>query len=296
MKDAVEPSGWDGDWYLRGFFDSGDPLGSHANAEARSDSIAQSWAVISSGPSLRSRRAMECAERFLVDGTNKIVQFFAPSFDHSKPHPGYIMGYPPGLRENGGQYTHGSLWMAMAWARLGEGDAAVRLLTMMNPVEHSRNPDEVERYRGEPYVAAVDVSCAGGRIGQCGWTWYTGSAGWMYRIWIEEVLGFRLRGDMLTVRPVLPEEWPGFEISYRYRSVVYQISVQRDPALLTTVMRVDDGEEAMRDVLQLKDDGGTHRITVRIPQKAPLPRFDETRVITADPGASADQARVLSIS
>ena len=127
---------------------------------------------------------------------------FTPPFDHSEPHPGYIMGYPPGLRENGGQYTHGSLWLALAWARMGDGAAAVRLLTLMNPIEYSRNPEAVDRYRGEPYVVAADVSASPAKAGRAGWTWYTGSAGWMYRVWIEEVLGFQLRGDQLTIAPV----------------------------------------------------------------------------------------------
>ena len=151
LKDAAEATCWDGDWYLRGFFDNGAPLGSHANTEARIDSIAQSWAVVANAEPARTRRALESTDRLLVDPANQLVRLFTPPFDHSTPHPGYIMGYPPGLRENGGQYTHGALWTALAWARLGEGAAAVRLLTMMNPVEHSRTPDKVAHYRGEPY-------------------------------------------------------------------------------------------------------------------------------------------------
>ena len=271
LKEAVETSAWDGDWYLRGFFDNGAPLGSHANAEARIDSIAQSWAVMAQASPTRARRAMESADGILVDGANKLVRLFAPPFDHSQPHPGYIMGYPPGLRENGGQYTHGSLWMAMAWARLGEGGAAVRLLTMMNPAEHSRNPQEAGRYRGEPYVAAADVSTAEGRVGQSGWTWYTGSAGVMYRVWIEDVLGFRLRGNLLTLSPSIPDEWPGFGITYRYRSSTYQITVQKDPSVGVTMMKLDGGLSETRDSLPLNDDGGTHRIEVRIPRKLQSP-------------------------
>jgi len=268
LKDAAESSCWDGDWYLRGFFDDGSPLGSHANPEARIDSIAQSWAVIAQASPARTRRAMESTERILVDGANRLVRLFAPPFDHSKPHPGYIMGYPPGLRENGGQYTHGALWTAMAWARLGQGSAAVRLLTMMNPVEYSRTPENVAHYRGEPYVAAADVSGAQGRVGQCGWTWYTGSAGWMYRIWIEEVLGFQLRGDKLTLRPAIPEDWPGFEITYRYRSAIYQITVEKDPSLAAIALTVDGAGQGAQAVLQLIDDGAAHRVIVRIPSKA----------------------------
>jgi len=268
LKNAVEASCWDGDWYLRGFFDNGTPLGSHTNAEARIDSIAQSWAVMAAAPVERSRRAMESAERILVDDDAKLVRLFAPPFDHSSPHPGYIMGYPPGMRENGGQYTHGALWMATAWARMGEGGAAVRLLTMMNPVEHSRSPKDAELYRGEPYIAAADVSSAEGRVGQSGWTWYTGSAGVMYRVWIEEVLGFGLRGDSLTLRPAIPEEWPGFEIVYRHRSAVYDIRVERDPTILSPMIVIDGSAAIAGDTVQLADDGGTHVITLRIPLNA----------------------------
>ena len=292
LRDAIEFFAWDGDWYLRGFFDSGAPLGSHANAEARIDSIAQSWAAIAKGPAARVRRAMESADRILVDGTNHLVRLFTPPFDHSTPHPGYIMGYPPGLRENGGQYTHGSLWMAMAWARLGEGGAAVRLLTMMNPAEHSRNLEDAARYRAEPYIAAADVSTAVGGEGQAGWTWYTGSAGVMYRAWIEDVLGFKLRGDLLTLSPALPEDWPGFDITYRFRSSVYQITVQKDASLGATTIAVDGGAAATRDTLQLNGDGGTHRIDVRIPGKTRPARPVE---VPASAGASdrSDQALVL---
>jgi cyclic beta-1,2-glucan synthetase len=252
---AMERSGWDGDWYLRGYFDNGSPLGSHLNEEAKIDSLPQSWAVIcgAADPD-RARRAMESAERYLVREQDHLVCLFTPPFDHSEPHPGYIMGYPPGVRENGGQYTHGSLWLASAWAKMGEGAAAVRLLTMMNPVEHSRNPESVERYRGEPYVAAADVSSAVGKVGRAGWTWYTGSAGWMYRVWIEDVLGFRLRGDRLTITPAIPEEWTGFEIIYRYRSTVYEIDVRR----------VDATHEPGDGSIRLIDDGGVHKVTVWI--------------------------------
>ena len=292
LRDAIEFFAWDGDWYLRGFFDSGAPLGSHANAEARIDSIAQSWAAMAKAPPARVRRAMESADRILADSTNHLVRLFTPPFDHSTPHPGYIMGYPPGLRENGGQYTHGSLWMAMAWARLGEGGAAVRLLTMMNPAEHSRNLEDAARYRGEPYVAAADVSTAVGREGQAGWTWYTGSAGVMYRAWIEDVLGFKLRGDLLTLSPALPEEWPGFDITYRYRASVYQITVQKDLSILATTMSVDGAAPAVRDTLQLNGDGGTHRVDVRIPGKAQPPRPAEIPV-RIGAGDRADQSLVL---
>ena len=256
MAKSMEQYGWDDEWYLRGFFDNGAPLGSHANPEAQIDSIAQSWAVISgSADPVRAHRAMESAQQRLVNQRDRVVCLFTPPFDHSEPHPGYIMGYPPGLRENGGQYTHGSLWMALAWARMGDGAAAVRLLTLMNPIEYSRNPEAVDRYRGEPYVVAGDVSAAPAKAGRAGWTWYTGSAAWMYRVWIEEVLGFQLRGDRLTIAPVIPEDWSGFEITYRYRSTVYEIEVRR----------ADSHETPVNSPIQLTDDGGVHKVIVWIP-------------------------------
>jgi cyclic beta-1,2-glucan synthetase len=263
---ATEKSAWDGDWYLRAFFDDGSPLGSHANPEARIDSLPQSWSLISGlGEAGRARQAMESAQHFLVDNRNHLVRLFTPPFDHSTPHPGYLMGYPPGLRENGGQYTHGSLWMAMGWARLGDGDRAAGLLTMMSPIERARTSIDVDRYCGEPYAVAADVSSTVGRAGRSGWTWYTGSAAWMYRIWLEEVLGFKKRGETLTIEPVLPADWSGFEIDYRYLSSTYRIRVQRD-ALLDAVGISVDGQTVGCKRIRLTDDGATHEVVVRIPR------------------------------
>ncbi len=263
---ALDEHGWDGDWYLRGFFDNGEPLGSRLNSEARIDSVAQSWAVMSGMASPdRARRAMEAGDRLLANSQHRLVHLFTPPFDHSTPHPGYIMGYPPGLRENGGQYTHGSLWMAAAWARLGEGDAAVRLLTFMNPVEHCRDSEMVGRYRGEPYVSPGDVYSAPGRVGQCGWTWYTGSAAWMYRIWLEDVLGFRLRGENLTLAPAMPEHWNEFAIRYRYRSTTYEITVRWGKSA-QIAMELDD-RAVETAAVKLVDDGGVHRVTAWIPRR-----------------------------
>ncbi len=262
LRSAVEQFGWDGDWYLRAFFDDGSPLGSHSNEEARIGSLPQSWAVLSgAGDPARTRRAMESADAHLVHDRDKLVLLFNPPFDHSRPNPGYIMGYPPGLRENGGQYTHGSTWMAMAWARLREGHKAVRLLQMMNPIELNRSPADVARYRGEPYVMAGDVLNASGHIGQSGWTWYTGSAAWMYRIWIEEVLGFRVRGGHFTVEPSLPADWPGFELTWRRGTTVYEISVRRAAPDENPTIQIDG---QVVTAVPVEDTGGTHRIQVLI--------------------------------
>jgi cyclic beta-1,2-glucan synthetase len=274
MKTAIENTAWDGEWYLRAYFDNGAPLGSHNNEEARIDSLPQSWAVISrAGGPARARQAMESAERVLVREKDKLVLLFTPPFEHSQPNPGYIMGYPAGLRENGGQYTHGSLWMSMAWARMREGGNAARLLQLMNPIELSRLPEDSARYRGEPYVVAADISAARGRVGQSGWTWYTGSAAWMYRIWIEEVLGLQVRGDRLTVDPSIPADWPGFEMSYRHGATVYEITVRRDAGHGMIEL---DGEMVTGGFIQLDDNGGIHRVMVSIPASIP----------TAKPSAS----------
>ncbi len=285
LKKAMELSGWDGDWYLRAFFDNGTPLGSHANPEAKIDSLPQSWAVISGGAEPdRARRAMDSAEANLVREKDRMVLLFTPPFDSSEPNPGYIMGYPAGLRENGGQYTHGSLWMAMAWARLREGRKAVRLLQLMNPIELNRKPEDVLRYRGEPYVVAADIYSAAGRVGQCGWTWYTGSASWMYRIWVEEVLGLRVRGDRLTIEPEIPDEWPGFEMTWHHGGAVYEIVVTRDEQATSTQLELNGQPvESGFIPLAVREDnagapgtGETHRVNVRlaphISKPAPPPK------------------------
>ncbi len=283
---AAEASAWDGDWYLRAFFDNGSPLGSHANAEARIDSLSQSWAAISgAGDPARTRRALESADELLVDGRNRLVKLLAPPFDHSEPHPGYIMGYPQGVRENGGQYTHGSLWLAMAHARMGSGDQAVRLLQFMNPVEGSRDEAGVARFRGEPYVCPADVSAAPDRAGRCGWTWYTGSAAWMYRVWIEEVLGIRLRGSdpgaVLTIEPAMPRDWPGFELTYRYRSSTYKIRVERSESAEPSA------------VIQLVDDGATHEVLVRVGDRKPTPAPDSVTTGAAVESQPARKAELI---
>ncbi len=257
---ALDASCWDGEWYLRGFFDNGSPLGSHVNSEARIDSLPQSWSVIAGGGDPeRARIAMNSANRELVKDDDREVLLFTPPFDHSEPHPGYIMGYPPGIRENGGQYTHGSLWLAMAWARLGDGDQAFRLLQLMNPVEHCRNPQDVQHYRGEPYVSAADVYASPLQTGQSGWTWYTGSAAWMYRIWLEEVLGFQRRGASLVIHPAIPASWNEFRISYKYGTSSWEISVTRS----AESPRVElDGKLLPGWVIPLVSDGATHQVSV----------------------------------
>ncbi|MEQ1945809.1 MAG: glucoamylase family protein [Bryobacteraceae bacterium] len=258
LGETVEATSWDGEWYRRGYFDNGTPLGSKENTEARIDSLAQSWSVISgAGKPERSTQAMRSVDEHLVQAKEKMVLLFTPPFEHSQPHPGYIMGYPPGVRENGGQYTHGALWVAMAFARLGNGNRAVEILQMLNPIEHSRTPRDYAAYRTEPYSVAADVYSLKSQMGRGGWTWYTGSAGWMYRIWLEEVLGFQLHGDRLSIRPTIPEDWPGYTITFRYGRTTYRIAV------------VNGGTRALDDI-QLTDDGAVHSIQVftGLPQRA----------------------------
>jgi len=250
LRSAVELTAWDGEWYLRAFFDNGMPLGSRQNEEARIDSMAQSWSVISgAGNRDRAAVAMRSVEELLIREKEKLVLLYTPPFDKSSPNPGYIMGYPPGVRENGGQYTHAALWVAMAFARMGDGDRAVKVLQMLNPIEHSRTPEDCATYRTEPYVAAADVYSLQSQPGRGGWTWYTGSAGWMYRVWLEEVLGFKLRAGRLSIEPVIPENWPGYAMTFRYGRTEYRIEVE-------------NGGERSEQEIQLVDDGESHAIHV----------------------------------
>ncbi|MBC7943880.1 MAG: hypothetical protein H7X91_01120, partial [Burkholderiales bacterium] len=190
---------------------------------------------------------------------------FAPPFDKTPRDPGYIKSYPPGVRENGGQYTHGSLWLPMAFARLGDGDKASALLQMMSPVEHARTPADVAHYKVEPYAVAADVYALAGKIGQGGWTWYTGSAGWMYRIWIEEVLGFKLAGDRLSIDPVISSQWPGFSLRYRYRETDYEIVIENPQRICRGVASIRlDGRLLRGESIKLIDDRARHTLIIQM--------------------------------
>ncbi|MEJ7731259.1 MAG: hypothetical protein WKG00_18850 [Polyangiaceae bacterium] len=227
LRRAVEEHAWDGAWYRRAYFDDGTPMGTKDAAECRIDAIAQSWAVISGiGDPERARRAMRSTEEHLVRDAEEMVLLFTPPFEHSVPNPGYVQSYPAGLRENGGQYTHGVLWSALATAMLGDGDRAHAMLRMLGPVSHGDTPEEVERYAVEPYVVAADVYAAEGLMGRGGWTWYTGSASWLYRITLEALLGIVRRGDKLRIAPVIPRAWPGFEVRYRHGASTWRIVVE----------------------------------------------------------------------
>ncbi|HEY3742741.1 MAG TPA: glucoamylase family protein [Bryobacteraceae bacterium] len=268
LEKAVDSTTWDGDWYLRGFFDDGSPLGSKKSTEAQIDVIAQSWAVLSRGHAnpTRAGRAIESAESRLVQADEEMILLLAPPFNNSAQHPGYIMGYPPGVRENGGQYTHGALWFAQARAQMKDGTNAVRLLQMLNPAEHTLSSAGMSKYRGEPYAAAADVSFSPGRVGRSGWTWYTGSAGWMYRVWLEDVLGFQLQGgNRLRIAPSIPSGWPGFEILYRFRSARYRIVVTSGSGKGARVELTCDGQPCKdSEFVDLVDDGKEHIITATV--------------------------------
>ena len=264
LRGNIEEHGWDGEWYLRAYFDDGSTLGSAGNSECRIDSIAQSWSVLSgAGDGSRSRRAMEAVDRLLVRREHRLIQLLDPPFDRSDLDPGYIKGYVPGVRENGGQYTHAAIWTAMAFAALGDGSRAWELLAMINPINHGRSPEEIAIYKGEPYVAAADVYAVPPNIGRGGWTWYTGSAGWMYRLIMESLLGLRLEIDTLRFEPCLPAEWNAFTVHYRYRETLYHITVRqsRDNTAAGVIV---DGAPQSEQTLSLVDDLREHVVEVNI--------------------------------
>jgi cellobiose phosphorylase len=264
MAKTIDAEAWDGAWYRRGYFDDGTPLGSKDSVEARIDSLPQSWAAISgAGDRARADTALRSLEENLVRESERMILLFTPPFDKTPQDVGYIKGYPPGVRENGGQYTHGAAWVALAFARQGDGDKAVSLLRMLNPIEHARAEKDFHRYKVEPYVVAADVYALKNQVGRGGWTWYTGAAGWIYRVWLEEVLGFKLRGDTLTLDPVIPKAWPGFRIRYRYKSTAYEIAVENPSHVSRGVASVElDGVRVSSQTLRLDDDKQPHVIRV----------------------------------
>jgi len=267
LSQTIEQNGWDGEWYLRAFFDDGTPLGSSRNPECRIDSIAQSWSVLSgAGSPTRSRRAMESVDKRLVRRDDALVQLLDPPFDKSDLNPGYIKGYVPGVRENGGQYTHSAIWVAMAFAALGDSQRAWEILALINPVNHGKSAEGIGTYKVEPYVVAADVYAVSPHTGRGGWTWYTGSAGWMYRLIVESVLGLKLEKDKLHVEPCLPAEWESFTVHYRYRETIYHINVKVLPgpagACATNVSV--DGVMQEDPWINLKDDHVEHAVELAV--------------------------------
>jgi len=264
LAHTIDAQAWDGDWYRRGYFDDGKPLGSKENTEARIDSLPQTWAAISGrGDARRVEVALRSLEENLVRESEDLILLFTPPFDKTTADVGYIKAYPPGVRENGGQYTHAATWVPMAFARQGDGDKAVRFLRMLNPIEHARDEKDCERYKVEPYVMPGDVYTLAGQVGRGGWTWYTGAAAWTYRVWLEEILGFQRRGDKLTINPVIPKDWPGFRLRYRFGNTIYHIGVENPDHCSRGVALVElDGAAVADKIVTLHDDAQPHAVRV----------------------------------
>jgi cyclic beta-1,2-glucan synthetase len=266
LRESLEREGWDGSWYRRAYFDDGTPLGSAQDAECRIDSIAQSWSVISrAADPTRALQSMKAMESYLVQRSAGLALLLTAPFDHSPLDPGYIKGYPPGIRENGGQYTHAATWSVIAHAMLGQGAQAFDLYTLLNPITRSSSRTDVLRYKVEPYVVAADIYSVAPHIGRGGWTWYTGSAGWMYRAGLESILGFCVQGTSLLLAPCIPASWAGFEITFQYRSARYNIRVENPRGVCSGVAHAElDGEPLPRGPtrIELIDDGATHALRV----------------------------------
>ena len=270
---AVENSAWDGEWYRRAYFDDGSPLGSRTSDECKIDSIAQSWSVISgAGRPDRARQAMQSLNTHLVREDARVIMLLTPPFDKTIHDPGYIQGYLPGVRENGAQYTHAALWAVLATALQGEGNRAFKLFQMLNPITHSDSAEAADIYKVEPYVVAADIYTAKGHVGRGGWTWYTGSASWMYRTGLEAILGFQLRGRRLFLKPCIPESWKEFTIEYRFGSSTYEILVENPDGLQSGQVQLTVDGRADDEAIDLVDDGQRHRVIASLrpsPSSAP---------------------------
>ena len=266
LRTAIQQSSWDGAWYQRAWFDDGSPLGTSGNVECRIDGVAQSWAVLSgAADSDRARSAMEALDRMLVDRDAGLIRLLDPPFDRSDPSPGYIQGYVRGVRENGGQYTHAAVWAAMAFAALGDGKRAWDLFDMLNPIQHAKSPEAVDIYKAEPYVVAGDVYALPPHTGRGGWTWYTGSAGWLYRLILESLLGLTVEADVLRVAPRMPAAWTSFKLSYRFHATTYDMAVLRasDPGVGAPGITLD-GTVLAETAVHMVDDRRHHIVEVRV--------------------------------
>jgi len=283
LRANIEAHAWDGGWYRRAYFDDGTPLGSSTNDECRIDSISQSWAVISgAGGPLRSRQAMAAVDALLVKPDADLIKLLDPPFNTSALEPGYIKGYVPGVRENGGQYTHAAIWAVMAFALIGEVEHAWELFSMLNPIHHADQPKKSELYKVEPYVMSADIYGAAPHTGRGGWTWYTGAAGWMYQLAVETLLGLHLEVDRLRLAPLLPKQWKSYKVHYRYRETFYHITIARAegrpaepgsetiPVTAERVIRViADGADVdqsglLAGTIPLVDDRRDHEVEVRV--------------------------------
>jgi cyclic beta-1,2-glucan synthetase len=263
LQESLELHGWDGGWYRRAYFDDGSPMGSARNKECQIDALAQSWAVLSGAAKpTRAEDAMLALEHYLIRKDEGILLLLTPPFDTSKPDPGYIKGYVPGVRENGGQYTHGSIWSVLALAKMGEGDRAAELFQMLNPINHARTETEVAHYKVEPYVMTADVYAIPPHVGRGGWSWYTGAAGWMYQAGLEGILGFYLEGHKLYLEPCIPSAWPEFTIEYKYKTSSYTLQVNNPNGKNTGISGIlVDGKAIQVGAVELVDDGSSHSVT-----------------------------------
>jgi cellobiose phosphorylase len=269
LRRNIAQHAWDGAWYRRAWFDDGSPLGTWSNAECSIDSIAQSWSVLSGANDLaRSRMAMDAVDSRLVRREAGLIQLLDPPFDKSELNPGYIKGYVPGVRENGGQYTHAAVWAAMAFAALGDTRRAWELTALINPVNHSRTAEAVAIYKVEPYVLAADVYAVPPHTGRGGWTWYTGAAGWYYRHIVESLLGLRRQAGTLRIAPCMPDEWDSYALRYRFGETLYHITVQRGPseAGIAGIRTTLDGAQCGDEGIPLADDHREHVVEVTVLQ------------------------------
>jgi cyclic beta-1,2-glucan synthetase len=255
---------WDGDWYRRAYFDDGTPLGSVQNEECKLDSLTQSWAVLSGAAQpRRAERAMNAVRTHLVRRDAQLVLLLTPPFDRMRHDPGYIKGYVPGVRENGGQYTHAAVWTVIALARLGMGDEAMELFHMLNPINHMRSAEDAERYRTEPFAVAADVYAHPMHVGRGGWTWYTGSAGWLYQAAIHALLGLHRGGRTLSVEPCIPSVWRDYSVSWNFRGTSYRFTVENpDHQSHGVASATLDGVAVDPRAIPLAEDGGRHEVRI----------------------------------
>jgi len=260
LQKNLESYAWDGAWYLRGYFDDGTPLGTRESQACWIDAIAQSWSVLSGAADpVRSAQAMQSLDSYLVDNDAGLIKLLTPPFDGHGPNPGYIQGYLPGVRENGGQYTHGAIWAVMAFARMGQKARAWQLWSMINPVNHTLQTEGVNIYKAEPYVMSADVYSVAPHTGRAGWSWYTGSAGWAYRLVTEELLGIKRHGETLVIRTHLPDDWPSISLSYQHGRSQYYIRISRHDGEPRVTM---DGTLLPDDRIPLRDDGQNHNVDI----------------------------------
>lgn len=262
LKNAIEDNAWDGDWYLRAYFDNGEKMGSHLSEECKIDAIAQSWSLLSGeGKPERSRIALEAVNKYLINRDDQIIKLFTPPFDKSSADPGYIKGYVPGVRENGGQYTHAAIWTMMAYAAIKDGKTATELFSLINPINRSATRTGSQKYKVEPYVISADIYGVPPHVGRGGWSWYTGSASWMYRAAIESILGLNVHDKTLSIEPCIPREWDKFEITYRKGKARFHILVLNNQTEASTEV---DGKKIPGKEISIQDDGQEHEVVVKL--------------------------------